>query len=133
VLIADETGFLKKNTMSAGVQRQYSGTADRIENCQLGVFLPYAGAWRGPGADRPGLYRPRSWTGDRDRCRAAGISDGVAFATKPELARQMISRSIGAGVPFGRFAADETSDAFSCQAAALRVASSGAGKAVASL
>ena len=107
VLICDETGFLKKGTTSAGVQRQYSGTAGRVENCQLGVFLSYAvpgGGWAL--IDRE-LYLPQSWTSDRDRCRQAGISDEVAFATKPELARTMISRAAGAGVPFGWVAADE--------------------------
>jgi SRSO17 transposase len=107
VLIADETGFLKKGTMSAGVQRQYSGTAGRIENCQLGVFLAYAVPGGGRALIDRELYLPRSWTGDRDRCAAAGIDADVAFATKPELARQMIERTMNAGVPFGWFTADE--------------------------
>jgi SRSO17 transposase len=107
VLIADETGFLKKGRMSAGVQRQYSGTAGRIENCQLGVFLAYAVPGGGRALAGRELYVPASWTGDRDRCRAAGIGDDVAFATKPELARQMVARVLEAGVPFGWFAADE--------------------------
>jgi SRSO17 transposase len=80
VLIADETGFLKKGRMSAGVQRQYSGTAGRIENCQLGVFLAYAVPGGGRVLIDRELYVPASWTGDRDRCRAAGIGDDVAFA-----------------------------------------------------
>ena len=107
VLIADETGFLKKGTKSAGVQRQYSGTAGRIENCQLGVFLAYAVPGGGRALIDRELYLPRSWAGDRDRCREAGIGEDVAFATKPELARQMIERVIDAGVPFGWVAADE--------------------------
>jgi SRSO17 transposase len=107
VLICDETGFLKKGTKSAGVQRQYSGTAGRIENCQLGVFLAYAVPGGGRALVDRELYLPESWTGDRDRCREAGIGDEVAFATKPELARQMIERAIVAGVPFGWVAADE--------------------------
>jgi SRSO17 transposase len=107
VLIADETGFLKKGTKSAGVQRQYSGTAGRIENCQLGVFLAYAVPGGGRALIDRELYLPQSWTSDRDRCRQAGIGDDVEFATKPELARQMIERSIAAGVPFGWVAADE--------------------------
>jgi SRSO17 transposase len=107
VLIADETGFLKKGRMSAGVQRQYSGTAGRVENCQLGVFLAYAVPGRGRALIDRELYLPGSWTGDRDRCRAAGIGDEVGFATKPELARQMIARAIDARVPFGWVAADE--------------------------
>ncbi|MFZ0044774.1 MAG: IS701 family transposase [Streptosporangiaceae bacterium] len=107
VLIADETGFLKKGTKSAGVQRQYSGTAGRVENCQLGVFLAYAVPGGGRALIDRELYLPQSWTDDRDRCRQAGIADDVAFATKPELARQMIERAIGAGMPFGWVAADE--------------------------
>jgi len=107
VLIADETGFLKKGTRSAGVQRQYSGTAGRVENCQLGVFLAYAVPGGGRALIDRELYLPRSWTDDRDRCREAGIGDDVGFATKPELARQMIERAISAGVPFSWVAADE--------------------------
>jgi len=71
VLIADETGFIKKGTRSAGVQRQYSGTAGRTENCQIGVFLAYASSHGHALIDRE-LYLPRSWTEDRERCRAAG-------------------------------------------------------------
>jgi SRSO17 transposase len=107
VLIPDETGFLKKGTRSAGVQRQYSGTAGRIENCQVGVFLAYAVPGGGRALIDRELYLPQSWTDDRDRCRAAGIGDEVEFATKPELARQMIARAIDAGVPFSWVAADE--------------------------
>jgi SRSO17 transposase len=88
VLIPDETGFLKKGTKSAGVQRQYSGTAGRIENCQVGVFLAYAVPGGRALIDRE-LYLPGSWTSDRVRCREAGIGDDVEFATKPELARTM--------------------------------------------
>lgn len=106
VLIADETGFLKKGTRSAGVQRQYSGTAGRTENCQVGVFLAYASRSGHALIDRE-LYLPQSWTGDRDRCRAAGIPDDVEFATKPRLAQAMVSRAIEAGVPFAWFTADE--------------------------
>ena len=78
VLIADETGFIKKGTRSAGVQRQYSGTAGRTENCQIGVFLAYASAHGHALIDRE-LYLPRSWTEDRERCRAAGIPDEVGL------------------------------------------------------
>jgi SRSO17 transposase len=85
VLVVDETGFLKKGTRSAGVQRQYSGTAGRIENCQLGVFLAYATGKGRALVDRE-LYLPKSWTDDRDRCRDAAVPDDVQFATKPELA-----------------------------------------------
>ena len=72
VLIVDETGFLKKGTKSAGVQRQYSGTAGRIENCQLGVFLAYAVPGGGRALIDRELYLPESWTSDRDRCRRPG-------------------------------------------------------------
>src|SRR6478609_5054277 len=89
VLVADETGFLKKGRMSAGVQRQYSGTAGRVENCQLGVFLAYASP-AGRALIDAELYLPRSWTGDRARCAEAGVPGEVGFATKPELARQML-------------------------------------------
>jgi SRSO17 transposase len=107
VLVADETGFLKKGRMSAGVQRQYTGTAGRVENAQVGVFLAYAA----PGGSRAlidrELYLPRKWAEDKDRCAKAGIPDDREFATKPELARQMIERAVAAGVPFSWFAADE--------------------------
>jgi SRSO17 transposase len=106
VLIADETGFIKKGTRSAGVQRQYSGTAGRTENCQIGVFVAYASPHGHALIDRE-LYLPASWTDDRDRCRAAGIPDEVEFATKPRLAQAMLSRAIAAGVPFAWFTADE--------------------------
>jgi SRSO17 transposase len=107
VLIPDETGFLKKGTKSAGVARQYSGTAGRIENCQVGVFLAYAVPGGGRALIDRELYLPQAWTDDRGRCRQAGIGDDVAFATKPELARQMIDRAVAAGTPFGWVAADE--------------------------
>ncbi|MFD4723040.1 IS701 family transposase [Streptomyces sp. NPDC058423] len=81
VLIGDDTGFLKKGVKSAGVQRQYSGTAGRTENCQIGTFLAYASAKGRALIDRE-LYVPTSWTDDRDRCRAAGIDDTVPFATR---------------------------------------------------
>lgn len=91
VVVADETGFLKKGTRSAGVQRQYSGTAGRIENCQLGVFLTYVSP-RGRALIDRELYLPRSWTDDRDRCGQAGIGDDVEFATKPKQAQRMLAR-----------------------------------------
>src|SRR5437660_9638897 len=97
VLIADDTGFLKKGTRSAGVQRQYSGTAGRTENCQVGVFLAYAGRRGSAFLDRA-LYLPEDWTGAPDRCEAAGIPAGVAFASKPALARRMLERAFAAGV-----------------------------------
>ena len=106
VLIADETGFIKKGTRSAGVQRQYSGTAGRTENCQIGVFLAYASGHGHALIDRE-LYLPASWTDDRDRCRAAGIPDDIEFAPKAQLAQAMLARAIEAGVPFAWFTADE--------------------------
>src|SRR3954467_12120877 len=97
VLIIDETGFLKKGTQSAGVARQYSGTAGRVENCQIGVFLTYASAQGHTLIDRE-LYLPKEWTDDRERCRRAGIPDEHEFATKPVLARQMVERAFEAGL-----------------------------------
>jgi SRSO17 transposase len=95
--VIDETGFLKKGTHSAGVARQYSGTAGRIENSQIGVFLAYASRYGHTLLDRE-LYLPAEWTDDRERCRRAGIPADRAFATKPALARQMLERTLTAGV-----------------------------------
>jgi SRSO17 transposase len=95
--VIDETGFLKKGTHSAGVARQYSGTAGRIENCQIGVFLAYASRHGHTLLDRA-LYLPAAWTDDRERCRRAGIPEAHAFATKPALARQMLERTRTTGV-----------------------------------
>jgi SRSO17 transposase len=106
VLIGDETGFLKKGRRSAGVQRQYSGTAGRTENCQIGTFLAYASPHGHALIDRE-LYLPESWTDDRDRCRAAGIPDDVEFATKPRQLITMLARALDAGVPFSWVTADE--------------------------
>jgi SRSO17 transposase len=106
VLVADETGDLKKGTATAGVQRQYTGTAGRIENAQVAVYLGYAAPAGHALIDRE-LYLPRSWTDDPRRCRAAGIPDTAGFATKPQLAWRMIERAIRAKVPFTWFAADE--------------------------
>jgi SRSO17 transposase len=106
VLVVDETGFLKKGTHSAGVQRQYSGTAGRIENCQIGVFLAYAGK-RGRALMDRELYLPREWATDRERRQAAKIPGHVEFRTKPQLARQMIERAMAANVPFAWIAGDE--------------------------
>lgn len=100
VLIVDETGFIKKGRHSAGVKRQYSGTAGRIENSQVGVFLHYAGCGGGAFIDRQ-LYLPREWIEDRARCQAAGIPSSVEFQTKPQLAQRMIERALDAGVPCG--------------------------------
>jgi SRSO17 transposase len=88
------------------VQRQYSGTAGRTENCQIGTFLCYASSMGRALVDRE-LYLPVSWTDDRPRCRAAAIGDEVEFATKPQQARAMLERAVAAGVPFAWFTADE--------------------------
>jgi SRSO17 transposase len=98
VLIVDETGFLKKGEHSVGVQRQYSGTAGRIENCQIGVFLAYHGT-RGPAFLDRALYVPVEWAEDQPRRGAAGVPEEIRFATKPVLARPMIGRALANGVP----------------------------------
>jgi SRSO17 transposase len=98
VLVLDETGFIKKGRKSVGVQRQYSGTAGRIENCQIGVFLGYASRHGHALIDRA-LYLPESWTHDRARRHEAGVPEAVAFATKPQLGREMLEHAFAAGVP----------------------------------
>jgi SRSO17 transposase len=98
VLVVDETGFLKKGSKSCGVGRQYSGTADRIENCQIGVFLGYASLHGRAGIDRA-LYLPRPWADDQERRTEAGVPEAVAFHTKPWLALDLINRALEAGVP----------------------------------
>jgi SRSO17 transposase len=100
VLVIDETGFVKKGSKSVGVQRQYSGTAGRIENCQVGVFLTYTGSHGSAFLDRA-LYLPQEWAGDMERRVEAGVPEAVEFATKPELARQMLQRALAGGVPCG--------------------------------
>ncbi|WP_316784797.1 IS701 family transposase [Streptomyces sasae] len=106
VLVVDETGDLKKGTATVGVQRQYTGTAGRIENAQVAVYLVYS-ADRGHAAIDRALYVPRSWPDDADRCRAAGMPDGLSFATKPQLAARMIARALDAGTPARWVAGDE--------------------------
>ncbi|MFI6333278.1 IS701 family transposase [Micromonospora chersina] len=96
VLVVDETGDLKKGVHSVGVQRQYTGTAGRIENAHVGVFLGYVSGHGHTLIDRR-VYLPVSWTEDRDRCQAAGVPDGVEFATKTELAADMITAAVDAG------------------------------------
>ena len=98
VLVIDETGFLKKGEKSVGVQRQYTGTAGKRENCQIGVFLCYASK-RGTAFLDRALYLPKSWAGDAQRREEAGVPKEVAFATKPELAQAMLQRALEAGVP----------------------------------
>jgi SRSO17 transposase len=97
VLVVDETGFLKKGTKSCGVARQYSGTAGRIENCQVGVFLGYATKKGRALVDRA-LYLPKEWASDAERREEAGVPEEVAFATKIVLARRMIDRAVTAGL-----------------------------------
>jgi SRSO17 transposase len=116
VLIVDDAGFPKKGLRSAGVARQYSRTAGRIENCQIGVFLAYSSAIGHALIDRQ-LYLPRAWTDDRDRRRAAGVPDEVKYWTKPQIARTMLSRALDAGVPVGWVTAGEAYG----QATSLRV------------
>ncbi|MBI3326438.1 MAG: IS701 family transposase [Nitrospinae bacterium] len=106
VLVLDETGFLKKGTKSVGVQRQYSGTAGRVENCQIGVFLAYASATGRTFIDRE-LYLPQSWVEDVERRREAGVPDEVAFATKPQLGQRMLARAVTAGVRVAWVTGDE--------------------------
>jgi SRSO17 transposase len=106
VLVVDETGDLKKGTCSAGVQRQYTGTAGRIENSQVAVFLGYA-TDAGPAFLDRELYLPRIWAGDSTRRRAAGVPADRHFATKPELARRMVARALDAGVNAGWATGDE--------------------------
>lgn len=106
VWVVDETGFTKKGTRSAGVARQYTGTTGKIDNCQLGVFVAYASSRGRALVDRE-LYLPRVWTDDPDRCHDAGIPDDVGFATKPQLAIDMLSRAYSAGVLTGWVTADE--------------------------
>lgn len=92
----DETGALKKGTHTVGVQRQYVGTAYRIENSQVSVYLTYTSRHGHAGIDRA-LYLPKSWTGDIERREQAAVPDEVCFATKPQLAQQMIERAPDAG------------------------------------
>ena len=106
VLVVDETGFLKKGNKSVGVQRQYSGTAGRIENCQIGVFLAYASARGRTLLDRE-LYLPRVWADDGGRRREAGVPEEAAFRTKPQLAQEMLERAVESGIPFSWITGDE--------------------------
>jgi SRSO17 transposase len=106
VLVVDETGDLKKGVQSVGVQRQYTGTAGRIENAQVAVYLVYATDAGHAMIDRE-LYVPRGWINDPDRCQAAGIPDQVGFATKPALATRMLSRALDAEVPAAWVTGDE--------------------------
>jgi SRSO17 transposase len=106
VLVVDETGFVKKGTKSAGVQRQYTGTVGKKENCQVGVFMAYASGRGAALVDRE-LYLPESWTADRARCQQAAIPDQVGFQTKPQLALLMLERALDSGIPVAWVTGDE--------------------------
>lgn len=105
VLVIDETGFLKQGKASCGVSRQYTGSAGKITNCQIGVFASYVSA-RGHAFIDRALYLPKSWTGDPAKLAAAHVPEAVAFATKPALAVEMIQRALAVDVPFSWVAAD---------------------------
>jgi SRSO17 transposase len=105
VLVVDETGFVKKGEHSVGVARQYSGTAGRIENCQIGVFLGYASR-RGQALIDRRLYLPQEWTADAARCEQAQVPQDITFATKPQIARELLSDAFDAGVPCAWVLAD---------------------------
>src|ERR671911_2021596 len=106
VLVVDETGDLKKGAATVGVGRQYTGTAGKVDNAQVAVYLAYA-ADAGHGVIDRQLYLPQGWLDDPARLQAAGVPDRVEFATKPELARRMLERALAAGVPAGWVTADE--------------------------
>lgn len=105
VLVVDETGFLKKGVHSVGVGRQYSGTAGRIENCQIGVFAAYASRWGHALIDRQ-LYLPKAWANDPERRAKAHVPEDVAFATKPAIACEMVARLLDEGAPCAFVLAD---------------------------
>jgi len=107
VLVADPTGFAKKGRKSAGVQRQYSGTLGRVDNCQIGTFLAYVDSRGNRTPIDCELYVPESWFVDRDRCTEAGIPPSTEFATRPAQVAAMIDRTVAADVPFSWFTADE--------------------------
>jgi SRSO17 transposase len=105
VLVIDETGFLKQGKASCGVARQYTGSAGKITNCQIGVFACYVSR-RGHAFIDRALYLPKAWTDDPARMKAAHVPEKTAFATKPALAVAMIERAIAAAMPFAWVAAD---------------------------
>src|ERR1700761_9450688 len=105
VLVIDETGFLKQGKASCGVARQYTGSAGKITNCQIGVFASYVSCHGHAFIDRA-LYLPKEWTDDPERMKAAHVPDDVSFATKPKIAQAMIGRAIATKVPFSFVAAD---------------------------
>jgi len=104
--VVDETGFVKKGSKSVGVKRQYTGTAGKIENCQVGVFLSYAAPGGRAFLDRR-LYLPKEWCADEERRRGAQVPDEVTFKTKPELAVEMLEHAWRQGVPMAWVTGDE--------------------------
>src|SRR5215216_3651773 len=117
VLVVDETGFLKQGRASCGVARQYTGSAGKITNCQIGVFAAYVSRHGHAFIDRT-LYLPKAWTSDPARMAAAHVPPGTTFATKPRLALAMIERALAAGVPFRWVAADTV---YGCGEVAIRL------------
>ena len=105
VLVVDERGFLKKGQRSVGVKRQYSGTAGRVENCQVGVFLAYASKGGQAFIDRE-LYLPEEWASDGERRERAGVPEEIGMRTKPELAKEVLGRALDAGVEAAWVVAD---------------------------
>ena len=98
VVVSDQTGFPKQGTHSAGVARQYCGAPDKIGNCQVGVFLAYAGPCGHTLLDRE-LYLPAAWTDDLAQLQAVGLAPDTPFATKPQLAQRMLERVLDSGLP----------------------------------
>src|SRR6476659_5802804 len=120
VLVVDETGFLKQGKASCGVGRQYTGSAGKITNCQIGVFASYVSGKGHAFIDRA-LYLPKAWTSDPDRLAATHVPQTVAFATKPRLAVGMVAGAVAAGVPFAWVAADSVYGVGELEAALRRV------------
>jgi len=106
IVVLDETGFIKKGRHSVGVQRQYSGTAGKVDNCQIAVFASYVSSKTHLLVDRR-LYLPKSWVDDRPRCRAAEVPDGIDYRSKPQLAVEMLEHLIQRRLPFAWVSADE--------------------------
>src|SRR6187455_482240 len=123
VLVLDETGFLKQGQSSCGVGRQYTGSAGKIANCQIGVFAAYVSRHGHAFIDRA-LYLPKAWTGDPARMAGAHVPPGTPFATKPRLALEMIERALAAGVPFRWVAADTV---YGCGEVEIRLRRAGKG------
>jgi SRSO17 transposase len=107
ILVADPTGFAKKGRKSVGVQRQYSGTLGRVDNCQIATFLAYVTSNRDRVLIDRRLYLPQSWTDDLDRCAEAGVPEDVTFRTRPQQVQDMVEAARAAGAPFAWFTADE--------------------------